>query len=71
MNIASRITALAKPDHIMIGSITYQRLGSRLEQTPKEFGLKNVESIHYETGDAYTIILVASNKKISEDEFAS
>jgi hypothetical protein len=39
----------------MLGSFTYQRLGSRLEQTLKEFGLKNVEYIDYETGDAHII----------------
>ena len=64
MNIAAKITSLAKPNHISIGIITYQRLDSKVEHSLKKLGLENVEYIDYQTGDAYSILSLPLDKYI-------
>jgi adenylate cyclase len=56
MNIAAKITSLAKPNHILIGIITYRRLDSKVEHRLRKLGLENIEYIDYQTGDAYSIL---------------
>lgn len=55
MNIASKITSLAKPNHILIGNTTYSGLNPKLEHALRKLGLENSEYIDYQTGDAYII----------------
>jgi adenylate cyclase len=55
MNIAAKITSLAKPNHILIGNSTYSGLNPKLEHTLRKLGLENSEYIDYQTGDAYII----------------
>ena len=64
MNIAAKITSLAKPNHILIGIITYRRLDSRVEQRLRKLGLENIEYIDYQTGDAYSILSLPLDKYI-------
>lgn len=64
MNIAAKITSLAKPNHILIGVITYRRLDSTVEHYLRKLGLENVEYIDYQTGDAYSILSLAFDKHI-------
>ncbi|HEU4446992.1 MAG TPA: adenylate/guanylate cyclase domain-containing protein [Nitrososphaeraceae archaeon] len=56
MNIAAKITSLAKPNHILIDIITYRRLDSKVEHRLRKLGLENIEYIDYQTGDAYSIL---------------
>jgi class 3 adenylate cyclase len=53
MNIAAKITSLAKPNHILIGNTTYSDLNPNLEHALRKLGLENSEYIDYQTGDAY------------------
>jgi adenylate cyclase len=55
MNIAAKITALAKPNHILIGNTTYLGLTPKLDHALRKLGLENSEYIDYQTGDAYVI----------------
>lgn len=55
MNIAAKITALAKPNHILIGNTTYLGLSPKLDHALRKLGLENSEYIDYQTGDAYVI----------------
>ena len=64
MNIAAKITSLAKPNHISIGINTYRRLDSRVEQRLRKLGMENVEYIDYQTGDAYSILSLPLDKYI-------
>lgn len=64
MNIAAKITSLAKPNHISIGIITYRRLDSKLEHPLRKLGLENIEYIDYQTGDAYSILSLPLDKYI-------
>jgi class 3 adenylate cyclase len=63
MNIAAKITLSAKPNHILIGVITYRRLDSTVEHCLRKLGLENIEYIDYQTGDAYSILSLAFEKK--------
>jgi class 3 adenylate cyclase len=62
MNIAAKITSLAKPNHILIGIITYRRLDSTVEHYLRKLGLENMEYIDYQTGDAYSILSLSFDK---------
>jgi adenylate cyclase len=64
MNIASKITSLAKPNHVLIGIITYRRLDSNVEHRLRKLGLENIEYIDYQTGDAYSILSLPLDKYI-------
>jgi adenylate cyclase len=64
MNIAAKITSLAKPNHILIGIITYRRLDSTVEHYLRKLGLENIEYIDYQTGDAYSILSLSFDKHI-------
>ena len=64
MNIAAKITSLAKPNHILIGIITYRRLDSKIEHRLRKLGLENIEYIDYQTGDAYSILSLPLDKYI-------
>ncbi|MGB7559456.1 MAG: adenylate/guanylate cyclase domain-containing protein, partial [Nitrososphaeraceae archaeon] len=64
MNLAAKITSLARPNHISIGIITYRRLDSRVEHRLRKLGLENVEYIDYQTGDAYSILSLPLDKYI-------
>jgi class 3 adenylate cyclase len=64
MNIASKITSLAKPNHVLIGIITYRRLDSNVEHRLRKLGLENIEYIDYQTGDAYIILSLHLDKYI-------
>ena len=64
MNIGAKITSLAKPNHISIGNNTYRRLDSRVERRLRKLGMKNVEYIDYQTGDAYSILSLPLDKYI-------
>jgi adenylate cyclase len=64
MNIAAKITSLAKPNHISIGINTYRRLDSRVEQRLRKLGMENVEYIDYQTGDAYSILSLPLDKYV-------
>ena len=64
MNIAAKITSLAKPNHISIGINTYRRLDSRVERRLRKLGMENVEYIDYQTGDAYSILSLPLDKYI-------
>ena len=64
MNIAAKITSLAKPNHISVGINTYRRLDSRVEQRLRKLGMENVEYIDYQTGDAYSILSLPLDKYI-------
>ena len=64
MNIASKITSLAKPNHVLIGIITYRRLDSNVEHRLRKLGLENIEYIDYQTGDAYIILSLPLDKYI-------
>jgi adenylate cyclase len=64
MNIASKITSLAKPNHVLIGIITYRRLDSNVEHRLRKLGLENIEYIDYQTGDAYIILSLRLDKYI-------
>ena len=55
MNIAAKITSLAKPNHILIGNTTYSGLNPNLDHALRKLGLENSEYIDYQTGDAYII----------------
>lgn len=55
MNIAAKITSLAKPDHIFIGNTTYLGINPKLEYALRKLGLENSEYIDYQIGDAYII----------------
>ena len=52
MNIAAKITSLAKPNHILIGDTIYSGLNPKLEHALRKLGLENSEYIDYQTGDA-------------------
>jgi class 3 adenylate cyclase len=64
MNIAAKITSLAKPNHILIGLITYRRLNSTVEHYLRKLGPENIEYIDYQTGDAYSILSLSFDKHI-------
>ena len=64
MNIASKIISLAKPNHVLIGIITYRRLDSNVEHRLRKLGLENIEYIDYQTGDAYSILSSPLDKYI-------
>ena len=64
MNIASKITSLAKPNHVLIGIITYRRLDSNVEHRLRKLGLENIDYIDYQTGDAYSILSLPLDKYI-------
>ena len=64
MNIAAKITSLAKPNHILIGILTYRRLDSTVEHYLRRLGLENIEYIDYQTGDAYSILSLSFDKHI-------
>jgi class 3 adenylate cyclase len=64
MNIAAKITSLARPNHISIGIITYRRLDSTVEHYLRKLGLENIEYIDYQTGDAYSILSLPFDKHI-------
>jgi class 3 adenylate cyclase len=64
MNIAAKITSLAKPNHILIGILTYRRLDSTVEHYLRKLGLENIEYIDYQTGDAYSILSLSFDKHI-------
>jgi class 3 adenylate cyclase len=64
MNIAAKITSLAKPNHISIGIITYRRLDSKVEHRLRKLGLESIEYIDYQTGDAYSILSLPLDKYI-------
>ena len=64
MNIAAKITSLAKPNHISIGINTYRRLDSRVEQRLRKLGMENVEYIDYQTGDPYSILSLPLDKYV-------
>ena len=64
MNIASKITSLARPNHVLTGIITYRRLDSNVEHRLRKLGLENIEYIDYQTGDAYSILSLPLDKYI-------
>jgi adenylate cyclase len=64
MNIAAKITSLARPNHLAIGIITYRRLDSNVERRLRKMGLENMEYIDYQTGDAYSILSLPLDKYI-------
>jgi adenylate cyclase len=64
MNIAAKITSLAKPNHVLIGIITYRRLDLKIEHHLRKLGLENIEYIDYQTGDAYSILSLPLDKYI-------
>jgi class 3 adenylate cyclase len=64
MNIAAKITSLAKPNHILIGIITYRRLDLTVEHYLTKLGTENMEYIDYQTGDAYSILSLSFDKHI-------
>ena len=47
MNLAAKITSLARPNHISIGIITYGRLDSKVIHRLRKLGLENTEDIDY------------------------
>ena len=64
MNIASKITSLAKPNQVLIGIITYRRLDSNVEHRLRKLGLENIEYIDNQTDDAYSILSLPLDKYI-------
>ena len=64
MNLAAKITSLARPNHISIGSITYHRLDSNVDYRLRKLGLENTEYIDYLTGDTYSILSLPLDKYI-------
>ena len=64
INIVSKITSIAPPNHLAIGIITYQRLDSKVEHRLRKMGLENIDYIDYQTGDAYSILSLPLDKYI-------
>ena len=55
MNITAKITAMALPNQVLIGNMTYERIDPRLQDSLRKMGLKTFDYIDYKTGDAYII----------------
>ena len=55
MNLTAKITAMAMPDHVMVGNITYQGLDLQLRQKLTKLELKRLDYIDYQTGDTYMV----------------
>ena len=62
MNIAAKITSLAPPNHLSIGLNTYRSLDPKVGHRLRKLGLKNIEYIDYQTGDAYSILSLPLDK---------
>jgi hypothetical protein len=48
MNMAAKNTSFAKPNHILIGAITYSYLGPERQAYLEKFALENVGRIDYQ-----------------------
>lgn len=55
MNLTAKITAMAMPDHVMVGNTTYQGLDLLLRKMLTKLGLKRLDYIDYQTGDTYMV----------------
>ena len=55
MNETAKILPLAPPDHILIGTTTYNGLDAQMRNKLKKLGLKGHDYIDYRTGDSYVI----------------
>jgi hypothetical protein len=55
MNETAKILSLAPPDHILIGTTTYNGLDAQMRNKLKKLGLKGDDYVDYRTGDSYVI----------------
>lgn len=55
MNLTAKITAMAMSDQVMVGNTTYQALDLQSRQMLTKLGLKRLDYIDYQTGDAYMV----------------